>query len=110
MQVVVQTVVVTAVPTDTPIPEPTATPRPAPTSSPLPTPTVVSTIAAATTPTLLVLQVEPSPTSATAAPRTAERVAARSSSSNWLVMLAMGGVVLVAGVAWFTRGKRRYVL
>ena len=110
MQVVVQTVVVTAVPTDTPIPEPTATPRPAPTSSPLPTPTVVSTIAAATTPTLLVLQAEPSPTSATAAPRTAERVAARSSSSNWLVMLAMGGVVLVAGVAWFTRGKRRYIL
>jgi len=109
MQVVVQTVVVTAVPTDTPIPEPTATPRPAPTSSPLPTATVAGPIAAATAPTLLVLQAEPSPTPATAAPRAVERVEARS-SSNWLVMLAMGSVVLVAGVAWFTRGKRRYVL
>jgi hypothetical protein len=124
VQVVVQTVVVTAVPTDTPPPHPTsipvaltATERPAP-----PTTTVMATATATvmatqagTPPTPaaeLVVQVTPSPTAipAAATQETQANAAASNVEHGWLyasVLVCLGLAALVA--VWLARrGRRRY--
>jgi hypothetical protein len=102
--VIVQTVLVTPEASDMPTARPVATETP----KPLATPTATLTPATAMPVALPMPELSP-----TIQPQVIDRaralVPSGASHAGWF-LLALGVVTFAAAVAWFTRGRRRYVL